>query len=132
VRMPLVSGSSKRIARAMERVVELADGDVVVEEGEPGHELFVIRSGAIEIYRSRPDGEQVLGRLERGDVFGEMSVLESLPRDASARAVGATTLLAMGRGALLLRLRQDPSFALELLHLLSGRIRALNERLDRR
>ena len=126
-----MNASSKRIAKAMERVLELADGETVVEEGQPGHEMFVIRAGAVEIYRTRDGEETVLGRLGRGEHFGEMSVLESLPRDASARAVGPTTLLAMGRGALLLRLRQDPSFALEMLHTLSGRIRALNERLDR-
>ena len=125
-----MSGTSKRIARAMERVVNLADGEVVVQEGEPGHEMFVIQSGAIEVYRSRNGSSVVLSRLERGSFFGEMSVLESLPRDASARAIGPTTLLAMGRGALLLRLRQDPSFALEMLHALSSRIRVLNERLD--
>jgi CRP-like cAMP-binding protein len=59
-----------------------------------------------------------------------MSVLESLPREATAHAVGPTRLLALGQGALLLRLRQDPSFALEMLNRLSGRIRTLNERLD--
>jgi CRP/FNR family transcriptional regulator, cyclic AMP receptor protein len=70
-----------------------------------------------------------LAVLEKGDFFGEMSLLEGLPRDASAIAVGTTQVLVMSSGALLVRLRRDPTFAFELLRRLSGRVRALNARL---
>jgi CRP-like cAMP-binding protein len=84
----------------------------------------------VEIFPCRDGHETVLARLGKGEFFGEMSVLESLPRDASARSNGPSALLGLGPGALLLRLRQDPSLALEMLHALSGRIRALNARVS--
>jgi CRP-like cAMP-binding protein len=70
-----------------------------------------------------------LAVLERGSFFGEMSLLEGLPRSATARAIGAVELLVLKPGSLLLRIRRDPTFAFELLQQLSGRIRDLNEKL---
>jgi CRP-like cAMP-binding protein len=55
-----------------------------------------------------------------------MSLLESMPRDADAVVVSdEASLLVIGQGALLVRLRRDPTFALELLHALSRRVRRL-------
>jgi CRP-like cAMP-binding protein len=52
-----------------------------------------------------------------------------MPREADAHAIGETEVLVLGPGALLLRLRQDPAFALEMLNRLSGRVRTLNAQL---
>ena len=93
--------------------------------------MFLVRSGAVVVVREASGRETELARPGKGEFFGEMSLLEPLPREATARAVGPTTLVALGPGALLLKLRQDPSFAIEMLNRLSGRIRVLNERLDR-
>ena len=70
-----------------------------------------------------------LGKLERGDFLGEMSLLESLPRSATAVAIGKTRLLCIQPGGFLLKIRRDPTFAFELLQSLSSRIRLTNERL---
>ena len=104
-------------------------GETIVRRGEAAAEMFVIRSGEVEIRRDdAADDADVVARLGAGDFFGEMSVLESLPRDADAIAVTDVHLLVITKGALLVRLRRDPTFALEMLHKLSGRIRALNAR----
>lgn len=105
------------------------DGEVIVREGERSREMFVIQSGSVRITKRVGASDVELAVLAKGDFFGEMSVLESLPRDASAVAVGETKLLSISTGALLVRMRRDPTFAYELLHRLSGRIRALNARL---
>ena len=72
-----------------------------------------------------------MATLRQGDFFGEMSVLESMPRDADAVALTHTELLVITQGGLLIRLRRDPTFAIEMLHKLSGRVRALNQQVDR-
>ena len=118
------------MAAAAEREVDYDDGDLIVAAGDTGNEMFVIQRGAVVISRRRNDKVVELDRLERGQFFGEMSLLESLPRDADVHAVGPTTLLVLGSGGLLLRLRRDPSFALEMLQQLSHRIRALNARVE--
>ena len=102
--------------------------------GAPNPVRSIIGSGPAmaEVFRiTKQVGEREveLATLERGDFFGEMSLLESLPRDATARAIGQTELLVISAGALLVRMRRDPTFAFEMLHRLSGRVRALNARL---
>lgn len=108
---------------------DCADGERIVTEGEDGREMFIIDSGAVRIVKQAGDDQVVLATLERGDFFGEMSLLESSARDASAVAVGPTRLLVIQPGGLLLRMRRDPTFAFEMLHKLSGRVRQLNARI---
>jgi len=102
------------------------DGEFIVREGERTREMYVIQSGKVAITKNVEGQEIQLATLGRGDFFGEMSLLESMARDANARAVGETKLLVIAAGGLLLRLRRDPTFAFEMLHRLSGRIRTLN------
>ena len=106
-----------------------ADGEMICEEGDASFEMFVLLRGAVRVFKAAPSGPLELATLSKGDFFGEMSVLEGLPRDASACAAGETEVLVMSAGALLVRLRRDPTFAFELLRRLSGRVRSLNARL---
>ena len=121
---------SKRVigGRSQELERTYNDGDMIVREGERSREMFVIQSGRVEISKQVGEQELRLAVLERGDFFGEMSLLENLPRDANARALGETQLLVISAGGLLVRLRRDPTFAFEMLHRLSGRVRSLNAR----
>lgn len=105
------------------------DAELICREGETSAEMFVIRRGSVRVFKASPRGELELAVLSKGDFFGEMSVLEGLPRDASAQALGEAEVLVMTAGALLVRLRRDPTFAFELLRRLSGRVRSLNARL---
>lgn len=108
-----------------------ADGEYIVREGGHGREMFVIQRGSVRITKDVGDDEVVLGTLGKGDFFGEMSLLESLARDADAVSIGQTHLLVIQPGGLLLRIRRDPTFAFEMLHKLSGRLRTQNARLVR-
>lgn len=114
-------------AKELERTY--ADGESIVAEGDHSRDMFVIQNGRVRITKKVGEREIELATLERGDFFGEMSLLESLPRDATARAMGETQLLVISAGALLVRMRRDPTFAFEMLHRLSGRVRVLNARL---
>jgi len=108
---------------------EYKDLEIICREGEQGGEMFVIQSGSLRIYKTAKQGQIELAILEKGNFFGEMSLLEGLPRDATAQAMGTTRVMVMNSGALLMRLRRDPTLAFELLYRLSGRVRALNARL---
>ncbi len=120
---------SKKAKSTAEFERDYDDGELICSEGESSSEMFVIQAGQVRIFKNSSRGKVDLALLDRGNFFGEMSVLEGLPRDASAQAVGKTRVLVMSTGALLVRLRRDPTFAFELLHRLSGRVRALNSRL---
>jgi len=117
--------------RSGETEKAVADGETIVRVGDAGAEMYVIKTGRVRISRPMAGRDVVLSELGPGDFFGEMSLLESLPRDADAVAVGETRLLVLNAGSLLVRLRRDPTFALEMLHRLSGRVRTLNAELEK-
>ena len=62
-------------------------GEVVYREGDLGTEMYVVQSGAIRIFRDIGGVKQELSIMEKGDFFGEIAVLEGLPRTASAEAL---------------------------------------------
>ena len=108
-----------------EQVREYQDGECVFLKGDATREMFVIQSGSVEIVREGV----TLRVLERGAMFGEMALLESLPRSADARAKGVTRLVEIKPGGFLLKVRRDPTFAFELLRQVSSRLRATSDRL---
>ena len=110
-------------------VERYADGEIIVREGDTGREMYVIRTGQVEVTKSLGGKNVVLATLDRGSFFGEMSLLESLPRSATVRAKGETELLVIEPGALLLKIRRDPTFAFEMLQHMSRRIRDLDDQL---
>lgn len=119
--MPAMSDRWKR-----EQEETFDDGEIIVNEGDTSRQMYVIQQGQVAISKTVGDRQEGLAVLEKGDFFGEMSLLESLPRDATARAIGVTRVLTIHPGGLLIRIRRDPTFALEMLQRLSGRIRRMN------
>jgi CRP-like cAMP-binding protein len=121
---------SKRagISTGIERIA--AAGEVVVREGDEAEEMFIIRSGRIAITRDIGGRSVQLAELGPGEFFGEMSVLESLPRAADATALEESCLVVVGIGALMVRIRRDPTFAIEMLNKMAGRVRVMHEHLD--
>ncbi len=75
-------------------VMEVPAGETVFKEGESGRELFVLLDGEVEILRHSKRGHETrVAMLGPGDWFGEMSVLDVLPRSATTRAVSPSRLL---------------------------------------
>lgn len=112
-----------------QHVVNFKDGEILFREGDLSREMYIVQQGAVEVFKNVEDKTIVLGRVERGHMVGEMSLLESLPRSATAKAVGETTLLVLEPGSFLLKIRRDPTFAFELMKQLSDRIRQTNDKL---
>lgn len=104
-----------------------AAGDVIFAEGDQSTEMFIVQEGRVQVTKRVAGGDLFLATLERGDFFGEMGLLDSQPRHATCKALVPTRLLALRSGDLLIKLRRDPTFALEMLQSMSRRIRHLNE-----
>lgn len=99
-------------------------GETIFVTGDPGTSLCVIDSGRIKLSLTSVEGREViLDLLGPGEVFGELALLDGLPRSADAVAVESTTLLLLHRDAFLRFLRQRPEVALTLLGVLSRRLR---------
>jgi len=74
-------------------VVQLAEGEVIFREGDPGDLLYLVGEGSVRISKSGRGGEQeTLGVIQPGNFFGEMALLDGQPRSAMAAAVGDTLL----------------------------------------
>lgn len=89
------------IAEHGERI-EAEPGQCVVAEGEPGNAMYLVLKGRVGVEKQSPDGGvQRLALLERGDFFGEMSIVECMPRSASVRAVEPVVLFRVKASELL-------------------------------
>jgi CRP/FNR family transcriptional regulator, cyclic AMP receptor protein len=101
------------------QTVELAIGHVLFHEGETGRELYVVLDGEIEILKhSRQGRESRVAILGPGDWFGEMAVLDVMPRSATARAIAPCHLLRLTSQDLEALYRSDlKSYALILMNI---------------
>ena len=96
--------------------VELKEGEVLFEAGDPGDSLFVVQGGEIEIYTTDTAGQKIiLTDATRDDIFGELALLDSGPRSATAKAKEDTVLLVLDRDHLLFLIRKRPEAALKML-----------------
>lgn len=112
---------------------QLAVGETLFRAGEPGESLFIVRGGEIELFIKDTAGQKiVLTIAEEGQLFGELSLLDSGPRTATAVALTDTELLVLDRGDLLLLFQKRPDAALHMLAAMSGMTRKADELLRTR
>ena len=95
-------------------------GDVICRAGEPGDSLFVIVDGLARVTGS--DGVDVVARLRRGDVLGEMSLVSDEPRSATVIAAVPTTVLELGRDDFASLIGRHPEILSNLNRILSRRL----------
>jgi CRP/FNR family transcriptional regulator, cyclic AMP receptor protein len=108
----------------------LVRGDVLFVEGEPPDGLYVVLSGRVAIANRSIDGrESVYALMEAGDLFGEMGLLDGLPRSAEARALEPSHVLALPYPPVRALFDDDPSLLWGVVRMLSGRLRAVDEAL---
>ncbi|MGE0639091.1 MAG: cyclic nucleotide-binding domain-containing protein [Thermoanaerobaculia bacterium] len=119
---PVFKTTSKKAALP-NYTVEFNAGDFVFREDDLGIEMYIVHEGRVEILKKLDTGERQLAVLEKGDFFGEMSILEDLPRAASARAVTDVKLLLINGTTFDQMLRSNPEIAVRMMRKLSRRLR---------
>lgn len=109
------------------RIVELPARRVVFHAGEAGDSLYVLLSGKVKVSLISTDGkEAILSLMGAGDVFGEMSLLDGLPRSATVTSLEDCRLMQIGRQYFVQFLKRHAEVALKLLAALSQRLRTTN------
>lgn len=103
---------------------------VIVAVGEPGHTLYVVLEGEVQVLYPARSQDFELARLKEGDFFGEMALLNDMPRSATVRSVGEVRTLAVEQEDFRKIVRERPDLALMLMEMMSIRIRNADEHIS--
>jgi NTE family protein len=103
------------------REVHVPAGNWILREGDPADSMFIVASGRIDVIREGPP-EILLRVLRRGDVIGELALLQEEVRSASARAQRDTELLELGRAEFESLIEHVPSFAIGMARALAAQV----------
>jgi CRP/FNR family transcriptional regulator, cyclic AMP receptor protein len=131
---PLLSRLTPEQRQAFSQIAErevYQSAEIVVREGDLGDSLYLIMEGEAEVFKAPPgstvnEQETRLALLGPGEFFGEMTLVEPMPRSATVRCLTKTTLVRLSHSTLTRELERDPRL---LSPILVSIIRALSQRL---
>jgi len=108
--------------------VQLDRGERLFSEGDTGDKLYIILTGKIKLSKAAPDGrENLLSVHGPGEMFGELSLFDPIPRTSSATAVTNARLAGVAHDELRTFLSTRPEVAMHMLQALAQRLRRINE-----
>ena len=122
-KLPVFDGLSRGQLKQIMRILHertYVDGETIFNEAEPGAGLYIIESGRVAISKQIRDGSPVaLAEFVAGNFFGELALIEEIPRSATAKAVEKTNLLAFPKPDLDRLIERQPQLAVKVLYNLS-------------
>jgi CRP/FNR family transcriptional regulator, cyclic AMP receptor protein len=110
------------LAGAGARILSFKAGDVILREGEAAEELYIVKSGKVEIRL----GNRLLDTLPEFSIFGEMALIDHSVRSASVVAATDTTVVPVSEKQFLFLVSRTPHFALNVMRVLAQRLRTAN------
>lgn len=129
----LLQADDKQALADVVDAIKLSATETLFHAGDPGDSLFIVRSGSVELFIKDTAGQKiVLTIAEEGDLFGELSLLDSGPRTATAIALTDIELLVLDRDDLLLLFQKRPDAAINMLAAMSAMTRKADELLRTR
>jgi rSAM/selenodomain-associated transferase 1 len=129
VPLPGREGAMPEIKTYLEALMELDEaplrveaGKVIFAAGDPGREMFIVRTGSVELRI----GETALETVGQGGIFGELALVDPAPRSASAVAGPDCTLVMVDETTFVDLVRRVPGLALEVMKVMARRLRRTN------
>ncbi|MEX2442382.1 MAG: ATP-binding protein [Alkalispirochaeta sp.] len=108
--------------------VQYDRGAVIFQEGEQGDRLFIVLSGEVEVWKHAGGADaNLLARCNAGRFFGEMALVDELPRSATAIAATTSELLSLRRKAFAELVETFPALATSVMRSLSAIVRESND-----
>lgn len=107
-------------------LVNFQPGELIFATGEEGHHAYIIESGQVDIFVTTTGKDVSFKSLAKGDVFGEMAVIDASPRSASARALTETCCVVISREQISDRIEASDPVVKLLVSRLLDHIRSLN------
>jgi CRP/FNR family transcriptional regulator, cyclic AMP receptor protein len=112
------------LGRASQESRTYSAGDIIFSAGEAASELFVVKQGSVDLKIN----DRVVETVSEGGAFGEMALIDSEPRSATAVAATDVTLVPVSEKQFLFMVTEAPYFALGIMRLLASRLRIANSR----
>ena len=129
----LLDDADRRALAEVVDLIKLQDNQTLFQAGEPGESLFLVRDGEVQLFIRDTTGQKiVLDTTRAGDFFGEIALLDSGPRTATALALVPTELIELDREDLMLLFRKKPEAALHMLAAMGKMTRKADELLRQR
>lgn len=104
---------------------DFAPGETVFLEGDQGNLMYVVLEGSVRLAVTG----RTLEKVGPGGVFGEMALIDSAPRSATATALTACRLAPVAAARFRALVREDPEFGLEIMRVMAARLRSMDRRL---
>jgi len=102
-----------------------ASGATIVQKGDAANEMFLVRKGRVAI---QIDGKTI-EEIGQGGIFGEMALIDHQPRSAAAVAIEDAEIIPIDERLFVILVQDAPYFALDVMRVLTDRIRRMNQRL---
>jgi CRP/FNR family transcriptional regulator, cyclic AMP receptor protein len=100
-------------------------GEEIIQEGMFSDCAYIIDAGSVEVSKKRPNGEkQIIGVLKENDIFGEMGLIDGLPRSATVVALEDCTISIMTQEAFNSLAQHNPQALMPILKVLAKRLRS--------
>lgn len=118
-----------RIPHQKNETRSFAPGQKIFTQGEAGSTMYVVHEGEVDLIVNG----QLVEKLGPGGVLGEMGLIDTAPRSASAVARTACRLIPVNKDRFALLVQHTPDFALQIMRVMAGRLRVMDQMLmDRR
>jgi CRP/FNR family cyclic AMP-dependent transcriptional regulator len=107
--------------------VEVAAGEILFSEGEAGDEMFAVVEGEVELTHQG----RVIESVTAGGILGEMALIDTAPRSATATAQTSTRIVRIDQKRFTFLVHEHPTFALQVMRVMARRLRQANVTADR-
>ncbi|MCA1633746.1 MAG: DUF1003 domain-containing protein [Acidobacteria bacterium] len=112
----LLNKDARKVLAEVVDLVKLDEAQILFRTGDPGESLFLVRSGEVELFIKDTAGQKIILTVAQpGDFFGEIALLDSGPRSATAIALTPSELVELDREDLLILFQKKPDAALHML-----------------
>ena len=108
-------------------IVTYPQGKVLFRQGERASAAYIVNSGAVGIYRENGDRKIPLATVRKGELFGEMAVIDNTTRMATAFTVEESTLMMISVDVMMDKMRKADPFVKALIHMLINNLRSVHD-----
>ncbi len=99
-------------------------GEIIIEEGSLSNDAYIIELGSVEVSKKLPGGKiQVITKLDKNDIFGEMGLIDQLPRSATVKALEDCRISVMTPDTFNSLAKRNPKALMPILKVLAKRLR---------